>query len=60
MNIENSIFIKNKKSKKKLLKNKSNSLNSFSPRVNKLLVSYTKKKPTHFYLCNNNLLKTNS
>lgn len=58
-NIENSIFIKNKKSKKKLLKNKSNSLNSFSPRVNKLLVSYTKKKPQHFYLCNNNLLKIN-
>lgn len=32
---------------------------SFSPRINKYLVSFTKKKPSKFLLCNNNLLKIN-
>ena len=72
--IENSIFIKNTTPKKNLLldyllkqntkKVKSKKGNksikkSFSPRVNKLLVSYTRKKPKNFFLCSKDFLNIN-
>ena len=73
-NLKNSIFIDNNRSKKnplldyllkkdpkkKTKKNIEKSIQkSFSPRVNKFLVSYTRKKPSSFFLCNNSLLEIN-
>ena len=72
--IKNSVFIKNTTPKKNLLldyllkqntkkvKNKKGNKSikkSFSPRVNKLLVSYTRKKPKNFFLCSKDFLNIN-